>query len=461
MGPVVVGIAHFLVALINIELTSWSTGLATVWVANAIVLAALLVVPASKWGYYAVCAWLAGFAANVLGAYPFPASAAFTSLNVVEALLVAFVVRRWTGSAPRLEHPADLVRFIVAALAAAALSASLSAPVMAAAVGEGIGASWLSWFASDALGMLIIAPMLLIVYDIWAGRRSVLQGRTVTEAAALGALVTLVSLGVFAQSRWPLLFLLLPPIVLVTFRLRSIGATVAVLIVAAIGSYYTTIGSGPIGLMAGDFADRIYFFQFFLAAAFLPALPVASVLDERDALAAIAERQAATDDLTGTASRRRFLSRLETELGASARSRQPLVVALIDVDHFKRINDSFGHDVGDEVLRKVAAAAMTRVGDGGLVGRLGGEEFALLLPGHHAETAARLCERLLADCAAICGPEGNVLGVTISIGIAEVEQAAVTGAALKAADTAMYAAKAAGRNRIVVTGRPPRAVAVS
>lgn len=446
-GPIVVGLAHFIVALINIELTTWSTGLATVWAANALVLAALLVVPAAKWLPYLVSVWVAGFLANVLAGYPVFASAPFATVNIAEAALAATLTRRWIGGAPRLERPIDLLKFIVSAIVAAALSASLSAPFMSKAVGQNLGQSWLSWFASDTLGLIVVTPILLIVFAMWSGKRSFLQGRSIAEAAALFALVTGMSLFVFAQTTWPLLFLLLPPVVLTTFRLRSAGATVAIVIIAAIGSYFTTIGGGPIGLMTGDLADRLYFFQFFLAVTFLPALPVASVLDERDALAAIAERQAATDELTETASRRMFLARLASESAAAGATGLPLSVALFDVDHFKSVNDRFGHDVGDNVLRRVAAQAMLCVGEGGVVGRLGGEEFAILMPGLAIDAAAGLCERLRTACRAA---DGAAVPVTISVGVAASVAGAPAGDALKAADEAMYKAKTGGRDRVEI-----------
>ncbi|MEA3538348.1 MAG: diguanylate cyclase [Pseudomonadota bacterium] len=449
-GPLVIGLAHFVVALINIRLTGWSVGMATVWAANALVLAVLLVVPTRRWTPYVISVWIAGFAANLLGGYPAFAAAPFAALNIAEAALAALFTRRLIGGPLQLEHPDHLLKFIGSSIIAAAFSASFSAPFMSAAVDEAIGRSWLSWFASDTLGLLLVTPILLIVFAIWSGKRSFLQGRSVVEAAALFALVTGLSILVFAQTRWPMLFLLLPPMLLTTFRLRSAGATVAIVTVACIGSYFTTIGSGPIALMPGDLADRIYFFQFFLAVAFLPALPVAAVLDERDALAAIAERQASTDELTGTASRRMFLARLEAAGEAANANGTAFSVALFDVDHFKSVNDRFGHDVGDAVLRHVGALAMAIVGRHGLVGRLGGEEFAVLMPGRSLDQAAGLCEALRKACSDTDDMPEGVVPVTISVGVAALARGRVPADVLKDADAAMYLAKSSGRDRVQI-----------
>jgi diguanylate cyclase (GGDEF)-like protein len=446
-GPLLVALAHFVIALVNIELTAWSVGMATVWAANAIVLAALLATPSARWLPYVVAVWVAGFLANLIGGYPIIASAPFAAINVAEAALAATLTRQWVGGAPELERPLDLVKFVVSAIVASALSASLSAPFMAYATDHDIGRSWLSWFASDTLGLLVVTPVLFIAFAMWMAKRSFLQGRSVAEATALFAMVAGLSLAVFAQDRWPLLFLLLPPVVLTTFRLRSAGATVAIVIIAVIGSYFSTRSSGPIALMEGDLADRIYFFQFFLAATFLPALPVASVLDERDALAAIAERQAATDELTGTASRRAFLARLDGAAEAARIDGRPLAVALFDVDHFKAINDRHGHDVGDEVLRRVGGLALGVVRHDGLVGRLGGEEFAIIMPDTSLAEALAVCERLCTACRAL-GIEAGA-SVTISVGVAVADPGATPRDVLKAADEAMYRAKRNGRNRVV------------
>jgi diguanylate cyclase len=448
-GPLLIGLAHFIVALATIEFTHLSTGLATVWGANALALAALLVVPAARWLPYLAAVAAGGLLANWIGGYPPAASAAFALINAGEITLAAWITLRWVGTAPELERPADLAKFVVAALAASAASAAFGGPVMHVTTGQSLGSSWFSWFASDTLGLLIVTPVLLIAFAIWSGRRSFLEGRSVAEAAALFTMVAGFSVLVFAQNDWPLLFLLLPPVVLATFRLRSAGATVAIVIIGVTGSWFTTLGNGPIMLIDGDLPLRIYFFQFFLAVAFLPALPVASVLDERDALAAIAERQAATDDLTGTASRRAFMARLFRD-APGATGTTPLAVALFDVDYFKAVNDRFGHDVGDEVLRRVGREAMQCVGDGGFVGRLGGEEFAVLMPGIGMPEATAICERLRRACADPARFSDGAVPVTISVGVALAVPGAYAGDALKAADEAMYRAKTGGRDRVVV-----------
>jgi len=175
-------------------------------------------------------------------------------------------------------------------------------------------------------------------------------------------------------------------------------------------------------------------------------------------------RLATTDALTGLANRRHLLSELEKELRRAERSGRPLSVLMIDLDHFKDINDRCGHAVGDEVLAAVAARCRARLRAVDLCGRSGGEEFVVLLPEAEAEGALTTAERLCADLAETpIDTAGGPLGVTISIGIAthrprspstdekaEDEATRLAQALLQRADDALYRAKGGGRNCVRV-----------
>jgi diguanylate cyclase (GGDEF)-like protein len=158
-----------------------------------------------------------------------------------------------------------------------------------------------------------------------------------------------------------------------------------------------------------------------------------------------------TDPLTGLANRRRLTEALELEWRRSARSLEPIAVALLDIDHFKKYNDHYGHLAGDECLRRVAATIGGSVREVDIVARYGGEEFVVVLPGVDLAKAAKTAERIRAGVVDLAEPhELSELGmVTVSIGVAaglpdgtnSYEQL------IKTADTAMYEAKRAGRNR--------------
>jgi diguanylate cyclase (GGDEF)-like protein len=167
-----------------------------------------------------------------------------------------------------------------------------------------------------------------------------------------------------------------------------------------------------------------------------------------------ARRQARTDDLTGLPNRRLFLERLDSELRNGGADRS-LAVALVDLDRFKEINDSFGHHLGDELLQLVARRLHTTLGDTGLLARLGGDEFGLLLPAAEVDQARDLAAAVLSELRRPFGLTEATLHVDASIGIAVFPQHGVDRATLlRHADTAMYAAKAVHSGFQVATGNP-------
>lgn len=162
--------------------------------------------------------------------------------------------------------------------------------------------------------------------------------------------------------------------------------------------------------------------------------------------AARAIRMADTDALTGVASRRKAMAELDDALAEAEATGAPLALAIFDIDHFKAVNDRFGHAAGDAVLRRVARAARQAVRPTDLVGRLGGEEFVVLLPGMGEARALELAETLRRAIAA--SADGIEAGppVTASIGVALKVPGGSAASLLGEADRALYRAKAAGRN---------------
>lgn len=168
------------------------------------------------------------------------------------------------------------------------------------------------------------------------------------------------------------------------------------------------------------------------------------------------EEMAHTDYLTGTLNRRFLRTCAEREITLSERTFQPLSVLVIDIDHFKLVNDTYGHSMGDESLRRVAGVLREVLRRTDLLARYGGEEFVIVLPGTTGEDALVLAERLRTKIEALsfAGKGGRVL-LTASFGVAEYRHGAETwDALLGRADFALYAAKQAGRNRTVLAAAP-------
>ena len=128
---------------------------------------------------------------------------------------------------------------------------------------------------------------------------------------------------------------------------------------------------------------------------------------------------------------------------------------VIDVDHFKRINDSFGHDSGDEALKVIAETIRGAVRDIDLVGRIGGEEFSVFLPGTDPNRTLAVAERIRAAIsAAEFSPTGSRVGLSVSVGGATFADAASFGELFRRADQRLYAAKLNGRNRVEINQSP-------
>ncbi|MEO8365752.1 MAG: diguanylate cyclase [Pseudoxanthomonas sp.] len=169
------------------------------------------------------------------------------------------------------------------------------------------------------------------------------------------------------------------------------------------------------------------------------------------------EALARLDSLTGLANRRLFEERLTHALGRSRRQGQAVALMYMDVDHFKQVNDSYGHAAGDEVLRVFGQRLAACVRSGDLVARLGGDEFVVLVEDLAApETAEAIARKLIAAMSEGIVVEGTTLHVTTSIGIAFSMHPAVSKTLAAAADAALYAAKKAGRNtwQLLVTDDP-------
>jgi two-component system cell cycle response regulator len=172
----------------------------------------------------------------------------------------------------------------------------------------------------------------------------------------------------------------------------------------------------------------------------------------RDSLTQTIE-MAVTDGLTGLHNRRYLDSHLHTLFERAVSRQRPLSLMITDIDHFKSINDIFGHDGGDRVLRDFARRLRKNVRGIDLACRFGGEEFVVVMPDADAQVAEKVAERIRAEIAKTpfqVGPEGKTVQVTVSVGVSSLRRGADTVEALmKRADVALYEAKSGGRNRVV------------
>jgi diguanylate cyclase (GGDEF)-like protein len=177
----------------------------------------------------------------------------------------------------------------------------------------------------------------------------------------------------------------------------------------------------------------------------------AGVALENARLHDVVQRQASTDDLTGLVNRRRFIEALQAEIERARRFGSPLTVILADLDDFKRVNDELGHHAGDIVLRSFADLMRSHVREVDVPGRIGGEEFAIVLPETDADGAARVAERMRQALGAVSlrVEDDRSVRVTASFGVADLQADQSGDDLLRAADAALYRAKANGKNKVI------------
>lgn len=160
---------------------------------------------------------------------------------------------------------------------------------------------------------------------------------------------------------------------------------------------------------------------------------------------------AATDELTGLANRRSMVQRIQHELERGERNPRPTTLLMLDLDHFKGVNDTYGHAAGDAVLRALADLCRSLLRRIDTAGRWGGEEFMVLLPETDGDEALAAAERLRQQLAELAiRVDGQALNVTMSVGVATSGPGTTLDEAVARADQALYEAKNTGRNRVVV-----------
>jgi diguanylate cyclase (GGDEF)-like protein len=171
----------------------------------------------------------------------------------------------------------------------------------------------------------------------------------------------------------------------------------------------------------------------------------AHLLAVQQALAA----QAMHDPLTGIYNRRAILEKLAEELSRALRQDGSLTVGMCDVDHFKQVNDTYGHQAGDDVLKGFTASLQLQLRDYDSVGRYGGEEFLVIAPGIPDRGDAGVFERVRSRVSQAVTPTNRgAISITVSIGVASATRTSTVDSLLAAADAALYRAKAGGRNRV-------------
>ena len=269
------------IAWLSLALTRFPGGVATLWLANGLVVGYLLSRPTLSWAGLVASAFGAQLLARALLADPPATAALLTIANTAEVLFVASIVR-W-----RFQDVADPARWLglgrvaTAATAAACSVSGLIAAGWLAFAGRGaFGNLWLTWVGSHVIGMVLMATLTLVV--LREGLAAMGRPGQRLSFAATQLLIASVALAIFSQSSYPFLFLAYPPMLMAAFRHRFAGAVTGIAVVAVIGTIATGAGLGPLALVQGvDPTERSLLLQLFIAASCLMTFPVALALAER------------------------------------------------------------------------------------------------------------------------------------------------------------------------------------
>lgn len=439
-------LARFGMALFALQ----PSNITLLWLPAGVALVACL-----HWGWRAVpFVVLASFAANYAGMAGRPAAWLHTGVAALAdgmaGIVAARLARRFLPDG--LQRAQDLLPF---GLWVCLLPTTLSGWLLSLNLALG---GYIEWRAvGEFVRMLVLADSLGLVlvyqvYEGWRARRS--HAAPEWHRLAMGTALLAALLAVSAVQLKGLLFFVLPVLVMLSFgvslvALAPLSSVTMVCVIAA-----TARGLGPF-VESRPEESRLELMAF----AFASALTVLGVaLQNRQLIAS--ERfgrqwrdAAEHDELTGLMNRRAFLPRLHVEHQRALRTGRGYTVAMLDLDRFKAVNDGFGHACGDQVLIGFTAVMLESCRAIDAVARLGGEEFAMLLPESDAEAALVALERVRAGLEARCFvcADGQPIRVTVSIGVAALSDPLESEASLlQRADRALYAAKEAGRNRILV-----------
>jgi diguanylate cyclase (GGDEF)-like protein/PAS domain S-box-containing protein len=570
---VIAATAFFALALMAIAETRFDGGFAFIWPASAVLVAYLSTTPRRFWTAGIVATGVAAFLVTGFFGLGWRAAMPLSIANLGEAVTAAVLLRHYRDFTSRSESLRWLLGYVLACGTVGTIGAAVIAgATLTLIAGTPFLSAFLHWYSGHALGLLTFTPLFVFAArGELSSRLGELSREQLLGLAGLVSIVLAVSVGVFWQSSFPLLFLPLLPIILATFYAGRLGAAISLVVLAGCGAYATLRGVGPIALMAGSPGERITFLQFYLAATVLTVLPVAAdlarrrklvrdlqlsearyraladhstdiimnldndgrirfvspairrlaghapealigtqclklitpeyraqvrdahiaalrapgqsirveylgyladgetrwfethtraVLDDAgivdgavSVLRDISERKIAEadlidatrrDPLTGVLNRRGFMAELDEAIASAT----PGCVAIFDIDHFKGVNDNFGHGVGDQVIQRFAAIAQAHLRDCDDLGRIGGEEFAVVLRDVSDAEAHAICERLRdAISRAPCELDNICLRITVSGGIAELGPD-LAADILNRADMALYRAKSNGRNRV-------------
>ena len=468
-------LGYIILGIISIACTSMPSGISIAWLPNSILLAYFLTHRISLWKYSVVFFLFAEIIADY-SSFTFMQSIQFGLINIFETTFAAYFIKRFTHQTQtNFTNTQYVVIFIIFGLTIMpALAAIFGAMVYFTQIGTASSylELWRIWFFGDAIGILLLTPLFVFLIEDY---KSLKNYKPTFQNFLIIALTLYFAYTMFSMNM-PLLNLPTTPIIFIlillwiVYKQGLIPGLIVALIVSCIATYFTTHEIGPFWVF--ELTQNVVYLQEFISAMLTITLffgvlhkeiidsktqlkklnatleqkveeKTKSLLEANEKLALLASK----DALTNLYNRRSIDQYMLQETNQSNRYGSSLSMMMIDIDHFKNINDTFGHQVGDEVLITLANTLSSHIRDADIFGRWGGEEFILLLPQTPLQKATLVANQLkqIIQQTQFKGV-GNI---TISLGVTQYIQNEEINSFIKRADDALYEAKQNGRNKVI------------
>jgi diguanylate cyclase (GGDEF)-like protein len=414
-GLAAVCAVEFALGMLGSAASGFSDGRVTIWPASGFAIAALILFGVRMWPGVFAGAALAYLTTSGLVS----SSLTFAMGQTAGALIGAVLVERFARGQHVFDSPNSIFRFVaIAGLITTPLGAALAALAVPTAVNPqatvNVGELWRNWWLAGLTGTVVVAPFTILWLTSLGSR---VRWRELGESLMILSVLTVACLVLFGGwfrfrfEHYPVHFISVPFLLWVAFRLGRRGMATSILILSAVAFWGTLRGFGPLAQMPRNLPMDTDLVQAFTTMMAVTGIVLAAVVAQHRRAEEQLLALATTDSLTGLANHRRLLEVLRAEMARSGRTGRPFVVAFMDMDELKSINDKFGHLVGSRAICRVAEALRSSCRAMDTPARYGGDEFAVVLPETTEAGGRAVLERIAARLAAdVNGPRLSVSG---------------------------------------------------
>ncbi len=444
---VVAGVGYLLLAQAGTAVAELDGYGSRIWPASGWALSLLLLARRPRWGWILLGVAAAESLNSLSRGLAGWTVLCFSAAAVIQGAVAAWYIR-WRSDVPVSLVPIRRFRsFLVGGLLLGpVIGGSLRA--LGGLASEGMGVSWIGFMVSSALGVLIVVPLLLSR----CGHPLLDHARVEQVLVALAVLATSVVSFWTQPGEWSrsLPFAVLPPLIWAAIRFGLHGAARSNVIVAAAAVLGSAVGRGSYGGLASDGPLPVQLFLLIACGGAVALAVVVEDLQQRDAIAEVLYHAATHDALTDLPNRLQLERDLAERLEEDRDAGRATVAIMCDLDHFKAVNDSFGHQAGDALLVAVADSLRSAVRNGDLMARLGGDEFAVVISPEKPDRAEEVGLRVMNSLEPTVEVEGNRVRAHLSVGLVVADADDDPTTLIRKADAALYEAKVSGRARVRV-----------